>query len=99
MLARTKMHHIEDISEVRSARSKKKDWRNLFKKELETHNERGLYLKGLRLREDYPQAELGQLIGTPPNNISAMEHGRRPIGKEIAQRLAKVFKTDYRMFL
>ena len=99
MLARTKTHPTEDISEARSTHSKKKNWRNLFKKELETHGERGLYLRGLRLREDYTQAELGQLIGTSPNNISAMEHGRRFIGKEIAQRLAKVFKTDYRMFL
>lgn len=78
---------------------KKKNWRDFFEKELTIHSEQGLYLRGLRLREDYTQAKLGQLIGTSPNNISAMEHGRRPIGKEIAQRLAKVFKTDYRMFL
>jgi DNA-binding XRE family transcriptional regulator len=98
-LARTKTHHIEEVVHVRSSRSKKKNWRDFFEKELTIHSEQGLYLRGLRLREDYTQAKLGQLIGTSPNNISAMEHGRRPIGKEIAQRLAKVFKTDYRMFL
>ncbi len=59
----------------------------------------GLYLKGLRLREGYSQQKLGELIGTSPNNISAMEHGRRPIGKEMAQRLAKVLKANYRLFL
>ena len=99
MLARTKTHHIEDVAEAHSTRSKKENWRNIFKKELAVHGEQGLYLRGLRLREDYTQAELGQLIGISPSNISAMEHGRRLIGKEIAQRLAKVFKTDYRMFL
>jgi DNA-binding XRE family transcriptional regulator len=99
MLARTKTHHIEEVDKVNSTSSKKKNWRNIFKKELTVHGEQGLYLRGLRLRENYTQAELGQLIGISPSNISAMEHGRRLIGKEVAQRLAKVFRTDYRMFL
>lgn len=99
MLARTKTHHIEESVTLHSTRTKKKNWREFFKKELTTYTEQGLHLKGLRLREDYTQAELGNLIGISPNNISAMEHGRRPIGKDIAQRLAKIFKTDYRLFL
>lgn len=99
MWARTKTHLTEDIIENRSTHSKKKSWRGFFKKELAKHGEQGLYLRGLRLRENYTQVKLGELIGTSPNNISAMEHGRRPIGKEVAQRLAKVFKTDYRIFL
>lgn len=90
---------MDDLEEVYSIRSKKKNWRDIFFKELSKHGEPGLYLKGLRLRENYTQAELGELIGTSPNNISAMEHGRRSIGKEIAHRLAKVFRTDYRRFL
>ena len=56
-------------------------------------------LAGLRYREDLTQKQLGELIDVSPKNISAMEHGRRPIGKNIAKRLAKVFKTDYRNFL
>src|SRR5215212_1549087 len=99
MLARTRMHHIENGVQTHSIQSKKKNWRDFFKKELEAQGEQGLYLKGLRLRENYTQAELGKLIGTAPNNISAMERGHRSIGKEMAQRLAKVFNTDYRLFL
>lgn len=99
MLARTRTHHIENSNEVQLPHSRNKNWRDFFKKKLKAHGEQGFYLRGLRLREDYTQAKLGQLIGTSPNNISAMEHGRRPIGKEVAQRLAKVFKTDYRLFL
>jgi hypothetical protein len=34
-----------------------------------------------------------------PQNIGAMEHGRRPIGKEMAKRLAKVLNTDWRLLL
>jgi DNA-binding XRE family transcriptional regulator len=79
--------------------SKKKNWRDTFKKELATYGESRLYLRGLRLRKEYTQATLGEMIGISPSNISAMEHRRRPIGKNIAQRLAIIFKTDYRMFL
>ena len=58
-----------------------------------------LSVSGLRYREDLTQKELAELIGVKQSNISQMERGVRPIGKEIAKRLAKVFKTDYRRFL
>ena len=45
------------------------------------------------------QVELAKKIKTDQRNISAMENGKRPIGKEMAKRLAKVFKTDYQVFL
>lgn len=56
-------------------------------------------LSGLRYREDYTQKELGDLVGIDQSNISQMERGKRAIGKEVAKRLAKVFKVDYRIFL
>lgn len=56
-------------------------------------------LSGLRYREDLTQKELGDLINVKQANISLMERGIRPIGKDIAKRLAKVFNTDYRIFL
>ena len=78
---------------------KKKSWRDFFKEQLKTHSQQGLYLKGLRLREGYTQEALGALIQVSQNNISAMEHGTRAIGKEIAQRLATVFHVKYQRFL
>ena len=74
-------------------------WKELFSEELATHSEQGLYLKGLRLREGYTQKYLGSLIGVRQSNVSAMEHGYRQIGKEIAKRLAKIFHVDYQRFL
>jgi DNA-binding XRE family transcriptional regulator len=56
-------------------------------------------LAGLRYREGLTQKQLGKMIDVEQSNISLMERGLRPIGKNIAQRLAKVFKTDYRIFL
>lgn len=56
-------------------------------------------LAGLRYREDLTQKQLGEMIDVKQSNISLMERGLRPIGKNIAKRLAKVFKADYRIFL
>ena len=56
-------------------------------------------LKGLRYREDLTQRELGDMLGIKQTNISLMEHGKRPIGKNLAKRLAELFKIDYRLFL
>ena len=42
---------------------------------------------------------LAELTGIPQRHISEMENGRRPIGKEIAKRLADVLHADYRMLL
>lgn len=56
-------------------------------------------LKGLRCREGLTQDALGKLLGIAQTNISKMECGKRHIGKNIAKRLAQLFKTDYRLFL
>jgi transcriptional regulator with XRE-family HTH domain len=56
-------------------------------------------LRGLRRREGLTQVEMGKLLRIPQGNLSQMENGKRPIGKQIAKRLAELFKTDYRLFL
>ena len=66
--------------------------------ELDT-NPAGVYLRGIRLREDLTQDALAELTGISRSNISAMEHGNRPIGKETAKKLATALKCDYRRFL
>jgi hypothetical protein len=62
--------------------------------ELDT-NPGGVYLRGIRLREEMTQEDLAKLTGIPRANISAMEHGKRPIGKEAgkcaALRLSPVY--------
>lgn len=62
-------------------------------------NPSGVYLRGIRLREELTQQALAQLTGIPRSNISAMEHGKRPIGKETARKLAAILNCDYRRFL
>ena len=56
-------------------------------------------LRGARKREALTQKELARLVGISQTHVSEMEHGKRPIGKEMAKRLAKALKVNYRVFL
>jgi len=59
----------------------------------------GSAIKGARHRENLTQAGLAQKIGVKQHHISEMENGRRPIGKDMAKRLAKALNTGYKVFL
>lgn len=59
----------------------------------------GDVLRGARYREALTQAQLAARVGVKPSHISEMERGKRPIGKEMAKRLAKALKTSYKVFL
>ena len=59
----------------------------------------GVLLKGLRGREGLTQVQFAQKIHVTQANLSNMENGRRPIGKQIAKRIEKIFKVNYRYFL
>ncbi len=69
-------------------------WRAVF-----PHFDAGVTLRGARKREGLTQRRLAGLLGISQAHISEMEHGKRPIGKEMAKRLAKVLQVDYRVFL
>jgi DNA-binding XRE family transcriptional regulator len=56
-------------------------------------------LRGARKREALTQKELAHLVGVSQAHISGMEHDKRPIGKDLAKRLAKALKVNYRVFL
>lgn len=62
-------------------------------------NPHGVYLKGLRYREELTQVQLSEITGIPRRHISEMESGKRTIGKASAHKLADALKADYRLFL
>jgi len=99
MRERTKKHPTRKSVKSSSKRSDPIKADDYFKEVYGNMPEGAVYLSGLRYREDLTQKELGELIGVAQSNISLMEKGLRPIGKNIAKRLAEVFKTDYRLFL
>ncbi len=59
----------------------------------------GSAIKGLRYRENLTQAQLARELDIKRHHISEMENGKRPIGKEMARRLAEALNTDYKVFL
>jgi len=59
----------------------------------------GVSIRGGRAKEGLTQRQLAELTGIPQRHISEMENGKRPIGKELARKLAKALKVDYRVFL
>lgn len=59
----------------------------------------GAVIRGCRARNGMTQIVLAKKLGVTQGDLSKMENGKRPVGKAMARRLAKVFKTDYRIFL
>lgn len=77
------------------------EWRKsgAFKKLIADSNEGAVMLRASRTKHDMTQLELAHALKIEQGHVSEMENGKRPIGKEMAKRLAEVFKTDYRTFL
>ena len=73
-------------------------WRDAFPVEFR-ENEGGTCLKVTRERRGLSQTTLAQLTGIPQPHISAMERGKRSIGKKAANQLAEALQVDYRLFL
>jgi len=59
----------------------------------------GVLLQGLRHREGLTQVAMAKKIKVTQADLSKMENGKRPIGKIIAKRIAKLFDISYRNFL
>lgn len=74
-------------------------WRVPVQDLIDKHTEPGLMVRGGRVKEGLTQADLAERLGVHPSNVSEMESGKRPIGKAMAKRLAKVFKANYKVFL
>lgn len=59
----------------------------------------GNVLRGARGLREMTQAQLSAVLGIPKSNISEMERGVRPIGKEMARRLGSALQMPYKSFL
>ncbi|MDL2316162.1 helix-turn-helix transcriptional regulator [Desulfovibrio sp. OttesenSCG-928-A18] len=87
---------IEEEKRVTTV-SDEKEWYTL--EELFPDHHGGDVVRGLRYREGMTQKQVAESIGISVNNLSHIENGRRPIGKDVAKRLAKALNTDWRLFL
>jgi len=71
----------------------------VFKDIHKKYGKQGANIRGFRFRDNLTQAELAKKLNILQSHISQMEHGKRVIGKKLAQKLAHIFNTDYRLFL
>lgn len=71
----------------------------VFGDDIEKYGEPALLLRGVRAREGFSQGEFAAILGISQQNLSAMENGRRTIGREMAKRIGKRFDIDYRRLL
>ncbi len=74
-------------------------WREAFGDLHKKYTEAGATLQGARLKAGLTQVQLAEKLGVTQSDVSNMEHGRRPIGKNMAKRLAQILDVDYRVFL
>jgi plasmid maintenance system antidote protein VapI len=71
----------------------------VFKNIDEKYGKVGATIRGCRVRDGLTQKELARKLKIHQVHISQIEHGKRVVGKQMAHKLAKVFNTDYRLFL
>lgn len=92
-------HHIESFIHTNEDNDVPMSADEAIRKICGDRPEWAVALRGLRYREGLTQRALGELLGIEQTNISKMEKGTRIIGKIVAKRIAKIFKSDYRIFL
>lgn len=68
-------------------------------KHKENYHTPGYYLHLFRLRANLSQIKLAENIGIKQHHISEMEKNKRPIGKNLAKKLAIALDCDYKKFL
>ena len=59
----------------------------------------GATIRGFRFRDGLTQKDLACKLKIHQTHVSQIEHGKRVVGKNLAHKFAKVFDTDYRLFL
>ena len=75
-------------------------WRELAKDRIKDAGGESSYMvKSAREGANLTQVQLAVKLNIPQSNISQIETGKRPVGKNLAKRLAKIFNLDYRVFL
>ena len=56
-------------------------------------------LRGLRYRENLTQKKLAEILSIHQHHLSEMENAKRPIGKEMARKLAETLHANWKIFL
>lgn len=71
----------------------------MFRNTVPTLEELGIGLYNFRVAAGLTQGELSEIVGILPSNLSAIENGRRTMGRLLAIKLGDALGVDYRLFL
>jgi DNA-binding XRE family transcriptional regulator len=94
-----RLTEIQKVMASYGAEESKEDCESVPWKEVYPDFNPSIALRGARKRENLTQQALAQIVGVNQTHISEMENRKRPIGREMAKRLAAVLNVDYRIFL
>lgn len=71
----------------------------VFEKLYKKYGRVGAFIRGCRARDDMTQAELAKKLGITVKEVRLIEYSKIEIDKKLAQKLAKIFNTNERLFL
>lgn len=74
-------------------------WEEVAAARIAKYTKAGIALRGARYRESLSQKQLAALCGISQDNISKMECGKRPIGPQVASRLAEALYINPKLLL
>ncbi len=97
-----KLKAVTQVLEKYSVRHEESvSWRQAFERSesFKNYGEVGVMIRGGRVKEGFTQQEIANKLGITQGDLSKMEHSKRPIGKKLAKKLAKILCVDYRTFL
>ena len=94
-----KINEIKKIMASYGAEETREESKSVSWKKVYPDFNPSIALRGARKRENLTQQALAKLMGINQTHISEMENRKRPIGKEMARRLAVILNVDYRIFL
>jgi ribosome-binding protein aMBF1 (putative translation factor) len=83
----------------KTSKTESVDWDVLAADRISKYGKAGLALRGARAREGLSQKELAKRSNVCQENISRMENGKRLIGPDVAQKLAKALNIDSQLLV
>ena len=74
-------------------------WRNILGDFINQTSQQAVVLRASRREKKISQKELAKILKVDQSFISKIENGTKSISRPLAKKLAKIFNTDYTLFL
>ena len=74
-------------------------WRNVLGDFINQTGQQAVVLRASRREKRMSQKELARILEVDQSFISKIENGTKSINRSLAKKLAKIFDTDYKLFL